>query len=97
MKVLDLTQYVAGPFCTKLLADYGAEVIKVEWPGQGDPGRRLGPFPNDSPHPDTSGLFRYLNGNKLGVTLDLKHTTGVKIFEELVGGPTWSSRVSGPA
>ena len=84
MKVLDLTQYVAGPFCTKLLADYGAEVLKVERPGQGDPGRRLGPFPNDSPHPDTSGLFRHLNGNKLGVTLDLKHTTGVKIFEELV-------------
>ena len=84
MKVLDLTNYVAGPFCTKLLADYGAEVIKVETPGQGDPARRLGPFPEDSPHPDSSGFFCHLNNNKLGITLDLKHTIGVKICEELV-------------
>lgn len=84
MKVLDLTHYVAGPFCTKLLADYGAEVIKVERPGQGDPGRRLGPFPEDKPPPDSSGLFSYLNGNKLGVTLDLKHAAGIGICKELV-------------
>ena len=84
MKVLDLTQHVAGPFCTKLLADYGAEVIKVERPGQGDPGRRLGPFPEDKPRPDSSGLFSYLNGNKLGITLDLKHAAGVGICKELV-------------
>ena len=84
MKVLDLTHYVAGPFCTKLLADYGAEVIKIERPGQGDPGRRLGPFPEDKPRPDSSGLFSYLNGNKLGITLDLKHAAGVGICKELV-------------
>ena len=85
MKVLDLTHHVAGPFCTKLLADYGAEVIKVERPGQGDPGRRLGPFPQDKPGPGLSGMFSYLNGNKLGVTLDLKHASGARICKELVG------------
>ena len=85
MKVLDLTHCVAGPFCTKLLADYGAEVIKVERPGQGDPGRRLGPFPEDKPGPESSGLFSYLNGNKQGITLDLIHGAGVGICRELVG------------
>ena len=52
VKVLDLSWYVAGPYCTKLLADYGAEVIKVERPVKGDPTRSMGPFPDDSPHPE---------------------------------------------
>src|SRR5918911_3189821 len=55
--VLDLTHYIAGPYCTKLLADYGARVIKIESPDSGDPCRQLGPFPNDVPHPEKSGLF----------------------------------------
>ena len=83
-RVLDLTHYAAGPFCTKLLADYGAETIKVERPGSGDPGRRLGPFHCDLPHERSSALFQFLNQNKLGVTLDLKQSTGVKLFRELV-------------
>ena len=80
---MDLTHYAAGPFCTKLLADYGAEVIKVERPGCGDPGRRLGPFHDDLPASESSALFQFLNQNKLGVTLDLKRSAGVKLFEEL--------------
>ncbi len=84
LKVLDLTQSIAGPFCTKLLADYGAEVIKIERPGSGDPARRAGPFPGDIPHPEKSGLFLYLNTNKQGVTLNLKTRTGTDIFKELV-------------
>ncbi len=71
LRVLDFTQWIAGPYCTKLLADYGATVIKVE-PPWGDPCRRLGPFPNDNPGHETSALFTFLNTSKLGITLDLK-------------------------
>ncbi len=84
IKVLDLTHYVAGPFCTRLLADYGAEVIKVERPGQGDPGRRLGPFLRDHPQGEKSGAFLHLNHSKVGITLNLKAAAGVRIFGELV-------------
>jgi len=52
LKVIDLTQHIAGPYCTKLLADYGADVIKVERPDGGDPARRMGPFPKHQPHPE---------------------------------------------
>ena len=84
IKILDLTHYIAGPFCTKLLADYGADVIKVEKPGGGDMARRMGPFPEDIPNPEKSGLFLYLNTNKKGITLNLKTETGVEIFRNLV-------------
>ena len=84
LHVLDLTQHVAGPYCAKLLADYGANVIKIERPGGGDPSRRLGPFPGDSPDPERSALFLNLNTNKRGAVLDLKSTTGVDTFKDLV-------------
>ncbi len=84
LKVLDLTHHIAGPYCTKLLADYGADVIKIEKPGVGDATRRLGPFPNDTPHPEKSGLFLHLNTNKRSVTLNLKSSTGKAIFKEMV-------------
>jgi crotonobetainyl-CoA:carnitine CoA-transferase CaiB-like acyl-CoA transferase len=84
IKVLDLTHHIAGPYCTKLLADFGAEVIKIEPPGRGDPARRAGPFYQDEPHPDKSGLFLHLNTNKLGATLNLKAPEGVRIFKELL-------------
>jgi len=84
MRVLDLTHHIAGPYCTKLLADYGADVIKVERPGEGDGARRAGPFPEDIPDPEKSGLFLYLNTNKKGVTLNLKTETGVGILRRLV-------------
>jgi crotonobetainyl-CoA:carnitine CoA-transferase CaiB-like acyl-CoA transferase len=86
VKVLDLTHHIAGPYCTKLLADYGADVVKVEKPGEGDPARRMAPFFKDDPHPEKSGLFLHLNTNKKGVTLHLKTETGKKIFKELVKG-----------
>ncbi len=82
--VLDLTHYVAGPYCTKRLADFGARVIKIEPPAGGDPGRRLGPFPNDTPHPEKSGLFLHLNTNKESVTLDLKRLRARQIFFKLL-------------
>ena len=84
IKVLDLTHYIAGPYCTKLLADRGADVIKIEKPGKGDGARRLGPFFGNEPHPEKSGLFLHLNTNKRGITLNLKSSTGKKIFKELL-------------
>jgi len=75
---------VAGPYCTKLLADLGAEVIKVEQPGVGDEARARGPFLNSIPNRERSGLFFYLNTNKLGITLNLECARGRDIFKELV-------------
>jgi crotonobetainyl-CoA:carnitine CoA-transferase CaiB-like acyl-CoA transferase len=71
IRVVELSSGVAGPFCARLFADYGAEVIKVEPPGLGDPTRRWGPFPGDRPHREKSGTFLFLNTNKRGITLDL--------------------------
>ena len=83
IRVLDFTTQIAGPYCTKLLADYGAGVIKVERPGAGDAARGLGPFPGDIPHPEKSGLFLHLNTNKRSITLDLKSKAGQKIAKQL--------------
>jgi crotonobetainyl-CoA:carnitine CoA-transferase CaiB-like acyl-CoA transferase len=82
--ILDLTHYIAGPYCTKLLADYGARVIKIERPDSGDPCRALGPFPDDTPHPEKSGLFLHLNTNKESVTLNLKTLRGRQLLFRLV-------------
>jgi crotonobetainyl-CoA:carnitine CoA-transferase CaiB-like acyl-CoA transferase len=84
VRVLDLTRHVAGPFCTKLLADYGADVIKIEQPGRGDPARWIAPFLHDQPHPERSGLFLHLNTNKRSITLNLKTGTGRAIFMRLL-------------
>ncbi|TET75998.1 MAG: CoA transferase [Dehalococcoidia bacterium] len=84
VQILDLTWYISGPNCTKLFADYGADVIKVEKPGEGDPARRMGPFFKDDPHPEKSGLFLHLNTNKRSITLNLKSATGKRILKDLV-------------
>ena len=74
----------AAPYCGKLLADLGADVLKLEQPRVGDPSRRQGPFPNDVPHPERSALFLYLNTNKRSVTLDPSSEAGRRVFERLV-------------
>ena len=84
IRVLEYCQMVSGPYCAKLLADLGAEVIKIEEPEVGDEARRQGPFPKDVPHLERSGLFLYVNTNKLGITLNLRTVTGKQIFRELV-------------
>lgn len=84
LRVLDLTQSIAGPYCTKLMAAMGAEVIKIENPEGGDPSRRMGPYPGDVPDPEKSGLFLYLNNAKKSITLNLRSETGQKIFLELL-------------
>ena len=83
VKVLDLTHHVAGPYSTKLLADFGADVVKVEQPS-GDPARRIPPFYHDETGPDKSLLFLYLNTNKQGITLNLKTRQGSDLLMELV-------------
>jgi crotonobetainyl-CoA:carnitine CoA-transferase CaiB-like acyl-CoA transferase len=83
VKVLEYCHSVAGAYCAKQLADLGAEVIKIEKPLVGDKARRAGPFPDDIPHPEKSGLFLYVNTNKLGITLDPTVPTGREIFAEL--------------
>ena len=84
LKIVEVGEMVSAPYCSKLLADMGAEVIKVERPGVGDRSRTRGPFPGDEPNPETSGLFLYLNTNKRGVTLDITKPEGFEILEKLV-------------
>jgi len=84
LKVVELCNLVSGPYCAKLMADLGAEVIKVEAPGTGDDSRRKGPFVNAHPHHELSGLFLYLNTSKLGITLDVSTKTGKAIFTDIV-------------
>jgi benzylsuccinate CoA-transferase BbsF subunit len=71
IKVIELGDMVAAPYCARLFADYGADVIKVEQPGSGDVTRSWGPFPNDEPDIEKSGLYFFLNTNKRSVTLDV--------------------------
>jgi CoA:oxalate CoA-transferase len=76
LRVLELTGGLAGAFCAKLLADQGANTLKIEPPGRGDPARHEPPFIGGQPHPDRSTLFLAFNTNKRSVTLDLTTRTG---------------------
>jgi len=78
VKVLDMTEHMAGPFCTMILADMGADVIKVERPGAGDSSRGMGDGSERNPY------FRYINRNKKSLTLDYKGPRGREIFLKLI-------------
>ena len=80
LKVLDLSEGIAGSFCGRLLADYGADVLKVE-PVGGSAMRRVGPFYHDEPHPEKSLFFLILNLNKKGITLNLETEAGRRAFQ----------------
>lgn len=82
LKVVECGHMVSAAYTGKLLADFGAEVVKVEEPG-GDLARKRGPFLGDTPHPEKSGLFLYLNTNKLGVTLNLRDVKGQALLHSL--------------
>ena len=98
VKVVDLTHYLSGPYCTKLLSTLGAEVLKIERPGRGDPMRRVGPFARSLQPPsaaqqqveasdvagETGAWFLYLNTSKKSLTLDLKSQRGREILLQLV-------------
>lgn len=82
--VIEWCTMVAGPFAGKWLAEAGADVIKIEPPGGGDPARRMGPFPDDIPHPEKSALFLNLNTNKRSITLDPSTSDGRELLRRLV-------------
>ena len=83
LKVVELATMVAGPYCAKMLADMGADVIKVE-PPEGDPARQVGPFPKSGPHPERSALFLYNNTSKRGITLNLDTAEGIDALKRLI-------------
>lgn len=79
IKVLDLSRVLAGPYCTMIMADYGAEIIKVEMPGTGDDSRSFGPYKNGE-----SMYYANINRGKRSMTLNIKHSEAKKIIFELV-------------
>lgn len=88
LRVLDLSTGVAGPFCAKLLGDFGAAVVKIE-PPSGEPGRSLPPLIDgklDANGEPLSAFFLYLNANKRGVTLSLENDEGRALLRRLVTG-----------
>jgi crotonobetainyl-CoA:carnitine CoA-transferase CaiB-like acyl-CoA transferase len=96
LTVVDCTAGIAGPYTTKVLADLGARVVKVERPG-GDPGRGLPPFLHDEPGPDRSATFQFLNTNKESIVLNLSSSGGREILFRLVARADLVVTSSSPA
>ena len=84
IRVVELSHIVAGPFTGAILADFGAEVIKIEPPGKGDRAREVAPFVERG-NARVSGFFATVNRNRRGVVLDLKSAPGKEAFQKLVG------------
>ena len=85
LRVLDLTLMMAGPFCTAMLADQGADVVKIE-PPSGEIARSYGPFLEDDDRRHYGGYFQSVNRNKRSVVIDLKTAGGKAVFRRLVAG-----------
>jgi len=83
LRILEVGGNVAAAYGTKLLADLGADVVKIEDPSGGDATRQAGPYPRGVPDSEASGLFLYLNANKRSVALDLRTSTGAAALEAL--------------
>ena len=84
MRILDISEGIAGPFCAKLLGDLGADVVKIERPEVGDDSRALGPFPDGEPDIEQSAAFFFLNTSKRSVVLDLDTDAGRDKLRALV-------------
>ena len=82
LKVLDLANFIAGPVATTVMGDYGAEVIKIEPPGEGDPHRKLGQAHSIPQHP-VNFCWHLINRNKRSIVLDLKNPEGRAAFDRL--------------
>ncbi len=85
LRVIDMTQVLAGPFCTQLLADHGADVVKVE-PLQGDSTRHLGPYRSDDQLRSYGGYYGSVNRNKRSIAIDLKSPEGREMLLQLIDG-----------
>jgi len=83
LRVLDLASFIAAPVATTVMGDYGAEVIKIEPPGEGDPQRKLGQAHSIPQHP-FNFCWHFVNRNKRAIVLDLKHADGRKVLDRLV-------------
>jgi crotonobetainyl-CoA:carnitine CoA-transferase CaiB-like acyl-CoA transferase len=81
--IVEWGNYVSAPYCGRLLVQLGARVYKIE-PPSGDESRAYGPFSGDRPDPENSGLYLYLNGGKIGVTLDVTKPTGRDLLLQLL-------------
>ena len=80
IRILDLTRILAGPYCTMILSDFGADIIKIERPGAGDDTRKFGPpFQNGE-----SAYFMSVNRNKKSLTLNMKYDKGLDILKRLI-------------
>ena len=84
VKVIDLSRYFSGPYCTKLIATLGAEVIKIESPNNGDPIRGYGPFASPTSTIDTGAWFLYLNTSKQSIPLAITSEQGQSIVKDLI-------------
>ncbi len=87
IRIVDITRAMAGPYCTMMLGDFGADVIKVERPGSGDESRGWGPpFVGDAygPYPGESAYYLSANRNKRSLTVNLKDPAGLEIIQKLV-------------
>ena len=84
LRVIDLSTDVASPFCAKLFADFGADVIKVEPLQTGDEARLIPPIADEGNPAESGGMFLYLNTNKRGVTLNLESQQGLFLLRQLL-------------
>ena len=84
VRVIEWGSLVSAPFCGKVLGELGADVIKIEPPNVGEEGRYRGPYPDNTPHPERSGLFLFANLNKRGITLDTRSAEGRVVLEKLL-------------
>ena len=102
IKIVELAESVAGEYCGKLLADFGAEVIKIERPGSGSPTRAMAPIVGDSGAPENGVLFAYLNTNKRSVWLDVTSADQIELLHKIIAtadaviddhAPPWAAAV----
>ena len=84
LKIIEHGEGISAAYCTRLFAGLGAEVIKIEKAGIGDNARRHGPFPENTPHSEKSGLFLSLNTDKMGITLNPEKKKGKELFKRLI-------------